>query len=215
LGSVLKSLKKTQFFPIANFYCGDRINLRKIPHNSANPCFTRKAMLWSLAMNKVMGRVMGRAKLRSYGQVVGILIGLGVTLGLMPSFSHASELSISTTIYQSPSGKLRVSNRSEHPIRLAMRLKSDQVRGDKYNEKVSQRDRYEAPAHWDFYAGEGRDRGLVVALPNRSLHLSKGDVVIAFAQDGSRRYWGPFIVGETDNPVWNPATQEWKLILED
>ncbi len=145
---------------------------------------------------------------------MAIAIGLGGVA--IPQVGVASELPIVSSIWDSaPSGKLRVSNRSEHPLRLALRLKSEKLRGDKYNEKVSQRDRYETPAHWDFYAGEGRDRGLVVALPNRSLHLSKGDVVIAFAQDGSRRYWGPFIVGETDNPIWDPATQEWKLVLED
>lgn len=169
-----------------------------------------------------MGRVMGRT-LRScpHGFMVGFMamvaIGSGV-VGWVPQVSHASELPMVASVLEgAPSGKLRVSNRSEHPLRLAMRLKSEKKRGDKYNEKVSPRsgNRYEAPAHWDFYAGEGGDRGLVVALPNRSLHLSKGDVVMAFAQDGSRRYWGPFIVGETDNPVWDPATQEWKLVLED
>jgi hypothetical protein len=166
-----------------------------------------------------MGQVVGSWQ---YGFISGTVaiglggVGLSSLVGWMPQVSRAAELPIVSSVLDSaPSGRLRVSNRSEHPIRLAMRLKSEKMRGDKYNEKVSQRDRYEAPAHWDFYAGEGSDRGLVVALPNRSLHLSKGDVVIAFAQDGSRRYWGPFIVGETDNPIWDPATQEWKLILED
>ncbi len=170
-----------------------------------------------------MGRVIGRVPrgwhhgLISVGVSIGLVsMGLGGVFGVIPQASRASELPIATSIFDSaPFGKLRVSNRSEHPIRLAMRLKAEKLRGDKYNEKVSQRDRYEAPAHWDFYAGEGSDWGLVVALPNRSLHLGKGDVVIAFAQDGSRRYWGPFIVGETDNPVWDPATQEWKLILDN
>jgi hypothetical protein len=164
-----------------------------------------------------MRRVIRRAASFGYHGLisVAVTIGLGNVAGLIP-LVNASELPIAAAVFdRAPSGKLRVSNRSEHPIRLAMRLKSEKLRGDKYNEKISRGDRYEAPAHWDFYAGEGSDRGLVVALPNRSLHLSKGDVVMAFAQDGSRRYWGPFIVGETDNPVWDPATQEWKLILED
>ncbi len=167
-----------------------------------------------------MRRVIGRTAHHGFisrAAAIGLgLVGLSTVVGWMPQVSQASELPIVSSILDgAPSGKLRVSNRSEHPIRLAMRLKSEKMRGDKYNEKVSQRDRYEAPAHWDFYAGEGSDRGLVVALPNRSLHLSKGDVVMAFAQDGSRRYWGPFIVGETDNPIWDPATQEWKLVLDD
>jgi hypothetical protein len=175
-------------------------------------------------MGRVMRQTAGDGRWRLIGGLragaVTIVLGtvglMGFGSGVGLQVSQASELPIAASgLDLVPSGKLRVSNRSEHPIRLAMRLKSEKLRGDKYNEKVSQRDRYEAPAHWDFYAGEGSDRGLVVALPNRSLHLSKGDVVIAFAQDGSRRYWGPFIVGETDNPLWDPATQEWKLVLED
>ena len=113
------------------------------------------------------------------------------------------------------SGKLRVSNRSEHPVRLALRVKAEKAQGDKYNEKVASPLKYEQPAHWDFYAGEGGDRGLVVALPSRSVYLQRGDVVFAFAQDGSQRYWGPFIVGETDNPGWNDRSSEWQLVLEE
>ena len=113
------------------------------------------------------------------------------------------------------SGKLRVSNRSEHPVRLALRMKAEKAQGDKYNEKVAMPLKYEQPAHWDFYAGEGGDRGLVVALPSRSVYLKRGDVVFAFAQDGSQRYWGPFVVGETDNPMWNDRSSEWQLVLEE
>jgi len=122
----------------------------------------------------------------------------------------------------SPSGKLRVSNRSEHPIRLALRLKVERVQNNKYSDKYGNKYReksahspYEAPAHWDFFAGEGSDRGLLVALPNRSLDLTKGDIVVAFAQDGSQRYWGPFVVGEVTGPTWNETTQEWKLVLDN
>ena len=113
------------------------------------------------------------------------------------------------------SGKLRVSNRSEHPIRLALRVRAEKAQGDKYNEKVAMPLKYEQPAHWDFYAGEGGDRGLVVALPSRSVYLKRGDVVFAFAQDGSQRYWGPFVVGETDNPIWSDRSSEWQLVLEE
>ena len=113
------------------------------------------------------------------------------------------------------SGKLRVSNRSEHPIRLALRVRAEKAQGDKYNEKLVLPLKYEQPAHWDFYAGEGGDRGLVVALPSRSVYLKRGDVVFAFAQDGSQRYWGPFVVGETDNPIWSDRSSEWQLVLEE
>jgi len=143
------------------------------------------------------------------------LVGLVISLGLGFWVRSPQPVAARLPIMAEFNGKLRVSNHSEHPIRLALRLKAEKAQGDKYNEKVSQPMGYEAPAHWDFFAGEGKDQGLVVALPNRSVYLKKGDVVVAFAQDGSQRYWGPFIVGETDNPVWNDRTNEWKLILKD
>ncbi len=145
----------------------------------------------------------------------GIAIALGtVLLGESAEIRvAAARPAASEPAYQS--GKLRVSNRSEHPIRLAIRLRAEKAQGDKYNEKVASPLKFDSPAHWDFYAGEGGDRGVVVALPSRAVYLKKGDVVVAFAQDGSQRYWGPFIVGETDNPMWNDRTTEWQLILEE
>ncbi|MBD2326511.1 hypothetical protein [Alkalinema sp. FACHB-956] len=112
-------------------------------------------------------------------------------------------------------GNLRISNQSEHPVRIALRFKADKMSGDKTGDKSTASVRYEPPAHWDFAPGEGSDRGLVVALPGRAIQLKKGDILVAFAQDGSQRYWGPFIVGETDEPLWNPQTGEWKLTLEN
>ena len=69
------------------------------------------------------------------------------------------------------------------------------------------------PAHWDFAPQEGSDRGLIVSLPNHNLRIKQGDILVAFAQDGSRRYWGPFVVGETALPTWNPRATEWELLL--
>ncbi len=149
--------------------------------------------------------------------------GMTIVLGGVTLASRATIATATTEPERpSPSGKLRVSNRSEHPIRLALRLKVAKLQnskysdkyGNKYGEKLAQTS-YEAPAHWDFFAGEGSDRGLLVGLPNRSLNLTKGDIVVAFAQDGSQRYWGPFVVGEVSGPTWNETTQEWKLILEN
>ncbi|MGI0494773.1 hypothetical protein ACN4EG_23550 [Alkalinema pantanalense CENA528] len=112
-------------------------------------------------------------------------------------------------------GNLRISNQSEHPVRIALRFKAEKVSGDKTGDKSTSQVRYEPPAHWDFAPGEGSDRGLVVALPGRAIQLKKGDILVAFAQDGSQRYWGPFIVGDTDEPLWNPQTGEWKLTLDN
>ncbi len=96
-------------------------------------------------------------------------------------------------------GGLRVSNQTDQPLRVAvlMRQASSSV-----------------PAHWDFAPQEGSEKGLALSLPNNSLKLQKGDVLVAFAQGSSRRYWGPYIVGETPLPRWNPQTSEWLFIIQ-
>lgn len=99
-------------------------------------------------------------------------------------------------------GVLRISNLSDHPVRLA--LLAWQA------EKKS----YSQPAHWDFAPEEGGSNGLLLSLPEGSLKLQSADVLVAFAQDGSRRYWGPYIVGKTDLPIWNSKTTEWHLVLK-
>ncbi len=98
-------------------------------------------------------------------------------------------------------GTLRVSNPTEHPIRLALL------------EQKSSGKSYEKPAHWDFAPMEGGSQGLILSLPQEQLKLKKGDILVAFAQDGSRLYWGPYVVGETPSPVWNPQQGEWQLVL--
>jgi hypothetical protein len=106
-------------------------------------------------------------------------------------------------------GNLRISNQSVHPIRVALRARPLKESGSKdATEKT-----FAAPAHWDFEPGEGSTGGLMVSLPDRAIKLKKGDVLVAFAQDGSQRYWGPYIVGETDQPNWNSQTNEWELTL--
>lgn len=95
-------------------------------------------------------------------------------------------------------GTLRLSNQTNQPVRLALLSRSKQAK---------------PAAHWDFAPQEGSEKGLLLSLPDGKLQLSKGDVVVAFAQDGSRRYWGPYIVGETHEPMWNPQQKEWWLIL--
>ncbi|MFB2975509.1 hypothetical protein [Microseira sp. BLCC-F43] len=104
-------------------------------------------------------------------------------------------------------GTLRVSNQSTHPVRLALLPVQS-------NAKSGKQPAYGAPAHWDFAPGEGGSRGLVLALPDGNLKLNRGDVLVAFAQDGSSRYWGPYVVGETGVPLWNSQRSEWQLILQ-
>ncbi|HEY9666389.1 MAG TPA: hypothetical protein V6C91_06265 [Coleofasciculaceae cyanobacterium] len=99
-------------------------------------------------------------------------------------------------------GAFRVSNPTEHPIRLALL------------ERQSSSKSYGKPAHWDFAPMEGGTQGLILSLPQEPLKLKKGDILVAFAQDGSRLYWGPYVVGETPIPTWNPQKAEWQLVLE-
>lgn len=104
-------------------------------------------------------------------------------------------------------GSLRVSNPTEYPIRLAILVQ-------KPGSASASETTYEAPAHWDFAPGEGAEKGLLLSLPGRNLALKPGDVLVAFAQDGSRRYWGPYVIGETPLPSWEAATTEWQLVLQ-
>lgn len=93
-------------------------------------------------------------------------------------------------------GALRVSNQTDRPLRVALLTK------EAANSSAS-KPNYEEPVHWDFAPGEGSSQGLILSLPQGDLKLKKGDIVVAFAQDGSCRYWGPYIVGETAAPVWD------------
>lgn len=106
------------------------------------------------------------------------------------------------------SGALRVSNQTEQPLRVALLTQSAK------NSSATSKPKYGEPVHWDFAPGEGSSQGLVLSLPEGNLKLHKGDVIVAFAQDGSRRYWGPYVVGETNAPVLDRKTSEWQLILQ-
>lgn len=99
-------------------------------------------------------------------------------------------------------GSLRVSNRSEHPVRVALLSKRQAQKS------------YGKPAHWDFAPGEGGSKGLMLSLPEGKLQVKQGDILVVFAQDGSRRYWGPYVAGETASPAWNRTAGEWQLILQ-
>jgi hypothetical protein len=105
-------------------------------------------------------------------------------------------------------GSLRMSNQTTQPVRLALLARRGEV-------KAGGETGGDVPAHWDFAPQEGNEKGLVLSLPNGNLKLAKGDVLVAFAQDGSRRYWGPYIVGETPLPAWNGEGKEWQLILSN
>lgn len=115
------------------------------------------------------------------------------------------------------SGNLRVSNQTEHPVRVAL-LSQVPVDATSASEADSasenSADAYKEPVHWDFAPGEGSASGLLLSLPEGELQLQRGDVLVVFAQDGSRRYWGPYVVGKTARPTWSSGTKEWQLIVQ-
>lgn len=119
-----------------------------------------------------------------------------------PPVSTAQVNTSKPTVKVTTKGSLRVSNQTQYPVRLALRARSTETRS------------YQTPAHWDFAPEEGGVQGLTLSLPEGNVKLKKGDILVAFAQDGSRRYWGPFVVGETSMPAWNKKTAEWQLILQ-
>lgn len=112
----------------------------------------------------------------------------------------AQEAAPNSNVAVTSSGALRMSNQTDQPVRVALLAR----RPNTYNE---------VPAHWDFAPQEGSEEGLILSLPEGNLSLNRGDIIVAFAQDGSGRYWGPYVIGETPTPVWNTQAQEWQLTL--
>jgi len=109
-------------------------------------------------------------------------------------------------------GSIRVKNQTEYPIRVAL-LHQKVIRSTPVSPGANPLV-YTEPVHWDFAPYEGSTRGLILSLPEGKLALREGDVIVAFAQDGSRRYWGPYVVGKTEAPIWERATSEWQLVLD-
>ncbi|HEY9626217.1 MAG TPA: hypothetical protein V6C84_02860 [Coleofasciculaceae cyanobacterium] len=127
----------------------------------------------------------------------------------LPSASPAP--STSPQSQPASSQNLRVSNQTEYPVRVALLAQQPKTEAA---EDANANSLYEQPVHWDFAPGEGKAKGLKLSLPDGTLQLQDGDVLMAFAQDGSRRYWGPYVVGKTTLPTWNAALQEWQLNLQ-
>ncbi len=101
-------------------------------------------------------------------------------------------------------GSLRVGNRTERSVRIVL------------FSRVTSQNVWKAiePLNWDFSPNEGGKEGLLLSLPDYKIAIGKGDVIVAFATDGSRTYWGPNIVGETDAPFWDSQNKEWSMVLQ-
>lgn len=101
-------------------------------------------------------------------------------------------------------GSLRVGNRTDRSVRIVL------------FSRVTAQNVWKAiePLNWDFAPNEGGKEGLLLSLPNYKIAIGKGDVIFAFATDGSRTYWGPNIIGETDAPFWDSQNKEWSMVLQ-
>lgn len=95
---------------------------------------------------------------------------------------------------------LRVSNQTPNAVRVVLLARSSSTA-------------YLEPVHWDFAPDEGSQQGLILSLPEGNLRLQQGDIVTAFALDGSHRYWGPYVAGKTADPAQQGQRGEWQLIL--
>ena len=122
--------------------------------------------------------------------------------------NHADLTNLHNSSKKVASGTLRMSNQTAQAVRLALLARRSTPK-----DSGTGQPKYAVPAHWDFAPQEGSEKGLILSLPNGSLKLEKGDILVAFAQDGSRRYWGPYVVGETSSPTWNSKNGEWQLVL--
>ena len=157
----------------------------------------------------------------------------------LPTAALAPDLSPTAATQTSivePRAALRVGNQTPHPVRIAFLERSDtgsdrpgneasiilQAQPDTIvnpsaelsAEQLDPEPIHSEPVHWDFEPGEGGYQGLILSLPQGDLNLEDGDILVVFAQDGSRRYWGPYVVGETPLPYWNQHRSEWQLLLQ-
>lgn len=155
------------------------------------------------------------------------------TAALAPDLS--SMAATETSIVE-PRAALRVGNQTPHPVRIAFLERSDtgsdrpghdalmipatqpdtivNPSAELSAEQLDPEPIHSEPVHWDFEPGEGGYQGLILSLPQGDLNLEDGDILVVFAQDGSRRYWGPYVVGETPLPYWNQHRSEWQLLLQ-
>lgn len=102
---------------------------------------------------------------------------------------------------------LRVSNQTTYPLRLVLLQGAAEPGTPSTGQKAK-------PTHWDFAPSEGSQNGLLLSLPQGELQLQEGDILMAFALDGSRRYWGPYVVGETVLPRQTKPSKIWQLVIK-
>lgn len=128
-----------------------------------------------------------------------------------PASSSPSPVETQSPALQPPivANSLRVSNQTSYPIRLVLLAGNTQQPAS-----TSSTEAFRKPVHWDFAPTEGGAEGLILSLPEGSLELHSGDVLVAFALDGSRHYWGPYIIGKTAVPAKKGQPPVWELMIQ-
>jgi hypothetical protein len=190
--------------------CG---NLMSVSIRSFPACITQ-AVAALVAGGPPKGTLWGKLRQRSLGLAAALVWGLALVRGLAAqpmlkspqgSFEgNAAPVLPSESAFPTSTrtGAFRVGNRTPHPIRLVILMRSG---GRLLNPET---------AHWDFAPGEGGSEGLVLSLGEEPLQIGPGDIVVAFTLDGTARYWGPNVVGESLAPFWNEESGFWSMILQ-
>ena len=133
--------------------------------------------------------------------------GTPPVIEVAPDEVETSPVASPSTVPQPPLvDGLRVRNLSPYPVRVV--LMTQQAAQNKTSSSP-----YRAPVHWDFDPHEGSNTGLLLSLPEGNFTLNRGDVLVAFALDGSRHYWGPYIVGKTKG-LSRSAASEWQFVIK-
>jgi hypothetical protein len=94
-------------------------------------------------------------------------------------------------------GSLRVGNSTDAPLRVSLTKRDGSVKA----------------ANWDFAPRKASREGLPLTLGRGALQVEPGDVLFIYATDGSRRFWGPDIVGQSPAPFWDNKYRFWSTLL--
>lgn len=135
--------------------------------------------------------------------------------GADPVTTSVSPTAPVTSTAQAVPNGLRVKNLTNNPIRLVWQSRAlpTQAPAVASTPTPANPTNNEPPSmYWDFAPMEGSNEGLILSLQTGNLRLQSGDVLMAFALDGSRNYWGPYVVGRTHLPK-RQASSEWSLEL--
>ncbi|MDX1976882.1 MAG: hypothetical protein SFT94_04345 [Pseudanabaenaceae cyanobacterium bins.68] len=123
------------------------------------------------------------------------LFSLAIAIALLGNWIWQTQFSPSIQPLPPRQGSLRFGNLTQHPVRIVLKSQNQPE-----------------PWHWDFTPGEGGEKGLVLSLPDQVPQITNGDQIFVFAIDGSRQYWGPITVGESEI-TWRSDRQEWEFTL--